>query len=493
MTSGQEENNSKHSELSVSPLSKETLDSKVIRYAGSPGQKGIIILPIEEYRNRFNKRYENETYFRNRVHDYLGISKAQKFKLGVGEIFARSWYQKTTRAMIDQYSQVVFDDLMKAKKLEDDLAKFNQMKLQLEGQAKQVRNTNRDALSVERTFAEEVAVREVAVAEKKQELNDNLQKESEQFQVSKQEVVATTDVREIVRVKLNQVIRGSSLVKVNQSGEIVFNEAKVVKKLEDMFLDEVVAEIESDGFKDFMRKMQSEYDGVVSHYADLEDLSELGEVDWVDSIVLSRSKGYRVPVFPYLVAAKYQTKESIRPTIDSAISVDVSGSMDQDGKFDSAKKASLALHAVERKINPNNSVYLSVFSRESIRDVTTREMMNDVFPGGGTPTHLALKWGLDKLRDSKCGVVYLVTDGQPNDQYMDACVEEAKKYKDYPHVMLRVFLVDGDDESRTKIKKIGSAAGQMTRVACVKGKDLAKGVVKDFSECIGQMKSIDNF
>jgi hypothetical protein len=166
--------------------------------------------------------------------------------------------------------------------------------------------------------------------------------------------------------------------------------------------------------------------------------------------------------------------------------------MDNNNKFERARKAALALHAVERKVNPENSTYLSLFAQDNLEEVTTRVMMDGTLRAdGGTPAHLGLKWGLDKLRDSRCGVVYLITDGAPDD--VNKCVAEAKKYKECPHVMLRVFLIDGDSTARDNIRQIGRAAGSNTKVSCIESQDLAKGVIKDFADCIGQMKSIDSF
>ncbi len=449
------------------------------------------LLPLEEYVQRFSKRYSGEEAFREIVHNYLGIGFLGRARLSVGKTFFKSWYDKKTDEMVRQYAVQTREQLEEAVRAKQELEMLERQEKSLDLQAGEVSRIAEQ---------KQKAVQEYAVAET--EKKDSLKRiESEaSAKTSQEEALAAqrqeeikrkTDAEALVRERLKEHILSSSLVRVSDHGEIRFDDEKMTQKLEDIFLKEIIEGINAeDGHNGFYSKIKSAFDGVVSHWAELEDLGELKDVDWVQSAIYSRTRGYRLPTFPYLISAKRDPGQTMAKTsIDTAICLDSSGSMENNNRWAVARKTSLATRALMRRLSPNNQSYFACFSN-NIYEMTPVELMNSS-PGGGTNTDLALKWLLNKLQGRGPSIAYLATDGAPSVD-IDRVVKAAGMFRDHPYIKLRIILIDGDENTEDITRKIGKAAGD-TKVIPVKNYQLPGGMLRDISEVIGGMYDIDRF
>jgi len=222
----------------------------------------------------------------------------------------------------------------------------------------------------------------------------------------------------------------------------------------------------------------------------MRDLSDLPQVDWTKSIILSRTRGYRTPQHPYLVAGKFEGRGKV--SLDTAIAIDNSRSMMNNNRLDAARKTGLAVSALMRKLNPDNETFLAKYS-DRLDEISSAELMK-LRISGATRTDLALKWGLEKLSGRGPSFFYLVTDGVPYPYSAEKnCYKIAEQYKQHSDIMLRVFLIDGNDNAKKIIRKIGKAAGESTKVIPVESRKLASGVMKELSESMNDMMDIMNF
>jgi len=447
------------------------------------------ILDLKEYTRRFTKRYQTESSFRKIVHNYLGLTSFGKFKLVLGSWFRPNWYRRKTKEMVTAYAQEVRKGLEKAREIQEQLMELQnaqQTTDQHEEKLKLVDSNYRLVDGEYKQILDEKGQEEEGVI---QSFEQKKQKAEEKLAEQQTKIKEQTDARKIVQQKLQNHIRNSSLVQVGAGGRLEFDEQKMTEKLEDLFLKEIVDGIEKeDGRTGFMTKIKNDYASVFSHWAEIDDLSEIPNVDWIQSMIYSRTKGYSAPVFPYLVAGKGSGLS--KTSLDTAVILDSSQSMEENDRFEIAKKTALATNALMRKLNPKNSTYLAHF-RDRVHEVSSLELLNKVRPTNGTNTHLAIKWLLNTLKDRGPSIAYLITDGYPND--VGAAEKEAKNFHAYPNVLLRIFLIDGDKTSEDIVRQVGKAAGPGTKVIPVKNYQLAGGLIRDVSAAIKGMYAISEF
>lgn len=454
---------------------------------------GISQVPqLEEFIERFSNRYKSETVFREIVHDFLDLSGSARLRLAVGKKVFKGWYAKKTDKMIEAYAIETRDSIQEVydANLTDELLALSQAEQTLLNNTDAVRGANDYLVGASDAYQQSITEKEEQTRNIADEFENKKDDIESKLEDQKSEVNIKTDATRIAKEKLKTFIESSEYVS-NESGVLQFDEQQIVKSLEDIFLDEIVKGIEtSDGHSGFMSNLKRTYDGVVDHWDEMEDLSELSDVDWVQSTIYSRTRGYRKPQFPYLIVGKSQSFESTKVSIDTAMSLDLSGSMEGD-RFSMAQKTVLANHSLMRQLNPSNNVYLSVYSQDSVRPVSTADLMKNVHPYGGTPTHLALDWLFNVLQGKGPSIAYLISDGAPDS--VEAAINSASKFRDCPEIMLRLFLIDGNSSTRAITKEIGMAAGPDTKVVPVSNGQFAGGMIRDVGSAIGGLYDIKDF
>lgn len=91
--------------------------------------------------------------------------------------------------------------------------------------------------------------------------------------------------------------------------------------------------------------------------------------------------------------------------------VDRSGSMEENGRMDAAKRAALALHHAVKAQNPRNKVDILLMDT-SVRKVSLRDVW-ETEPRGFTNTGAAIRLARDLAERQGRTLVYLITDGLP--------------------------------------------------------------------------------
>lgn len=448
------------------------------------------ILSLEDYVERFTVRYREEETFKDLVHTYLDLTRIGKFKLTLGKYLAPSWYKKETDTIIHEYA----NKIREAIEIKKELQELQKVEQELRAGADEVIESSTVYDQVQEEFGLAKSSAEEAIGELEDEFADRRKLEEERTARRRAEIEMKTNVRRLVEKRLREHVVKSELVKVDDHGNLGFDERKIMEKLEDIMLKEVLEGISKQGQSGFLSKVINTFNGVVSHWDYLEDLDELPDVDWVQSIIVGRTKGYRVPQFPYLVSAKRKGRS--RGTIDSALALDTSGSM-RGVRYEVAKKMSLAYHALMRKLNPKNGTYLAHYDSQ-LFPVTTKELLDHRIGRGVTRTDFALEWLYDTLHNRGPCIATLVTDGEPYDgesakATMEKCINVAKKFKSDPYIKLRIFLIDGNEYTQNLIRRMGREAGKDTKVCPVGVQDLAGEVIKDIPRAIGEMREIDLF
>jgi hypothetical protein len=452
-------------------------------------------MPLEVYIAKFTLKYQNESKFRANVHKSMGLSRRARFKLAIEKRFRPAKYKQDTTDLIIEYAKEarqktieyaqVLSEQETTFKTEQDLATTSST---LETIQKNTEKAGEEYSELERRKEEE---KQRALAE----LEQKNKEEAERREREKEAIQLRTDAERIAKEKVQAYINRTGLITTKESGEVEYNDGAFTEFLENRVLDEVVGEVEKESGKTgFLAKTKKEYDGLISHYDEMEDWSELPDMDLSESISNARRKGYRVPRrMRHFIVGKYEKKRvNGKLSLDSALAIDLSGSM-KGPKFQAAKKVGLSMNALMRKLNPQNKRYMAGFN-SSVWDLTSLDLMRNSRPRENTRTDLALSWGLEKLKDSPLSMFYLLTDGypEPYSAYIES-LKIASKFKEYPQIKLRIFYVGNSSDSKDMIKELATASGPATKLSVVDVDRLASGIVSDFGDCIHQMSRVEEF
>ena len=367
------------------------------------------ILSLKEYHTQFTNRYTQEKTFRKMVHNHLELSYLYRAKLSLGKVFRKKWYESKSQDMITEYATRIRDELVLAAEIEKELIILREAELELKRKARTFLDVSEEEESAENEFEHVLSEENAKLETIKKELAEQKQKELQERAIQRARVQNQTDARTIVKESLKKQILDSTLIKKDSEGNLEFAEELIVQRLENMYLDEIIEGIEQDDGTGFFSKLKESYEGVLAYYAQMDDLEELHNVDWVKTIIESRQRGYSLPQFPYFIVGK--SEDRAKASIDTAIVVDTSSSMKYSERFKVAQKTALANNALMRKLNPNNQSYLAEFNSELL-EITSAKLMKEAYPRGWTRTDLALEWLLNKLIDRGPSIAYLITDGE---------------------------------------------------------------------------------
>lgn len=475
---------SSSSQAALSP----SLEEKIIH------EKLPEVLPLEQYIEQFTARYRGEKGFQEVVHSYLNISTLTRFSLRFTKHFIPEWYDEETNAMVRDYATAIHNDLLKVVEAQRLLIESRKAAQQAEQEQFNLQHANRLYTTVAGEYQTLTTEQQTLQERIEQEYRQQVVALEQEVQQQQHVIEERTNTEKIVAHQLKEQLLKSSSFVAESDGTLSFNEQRLAQKLEEQCLDTIVKDIEkNDGRSGFIARLKQKYEGILSYTDDIEDLSELPDVDWTESAIVSRIRGYRKPVFPHLIIGKPGPSfEKTHMAIDTAIALDTSGSMEHNKRFEIAQKTCLATHALMRRINPRNCSFLAHFN-EDLTEITTADLVKKVRPGGGTYTYKALDWLLNTLRDSPLAIAYLATDGYPEQRDgrgMEMAIASARKYKDYPNILLRIFLIDGDSTAESNVRHIGEAAGKQTKFMPIKNYQLSNGMIRDVADAMGEMYHI---
>ena len=161
------------------------------------------------------------------------------------------------------------------------------------------------------------------------------------------------------------------------------------------------------------RGAAGEYAEGEGHYVrePLRSAMEVSRMDIPASLLRARSRHPKVRhMFDEDVVVYREERED---ALQVVLIVDRSGSMEERGRMEAAKRAALALHHAVKGRNARSRVHLLLMDT-SVRSVGLREIW-ETEPRGFTNTGAALRMAAELCRRSRGGatLVYLVTDGLP--------------------------------------------------------------------------------
>jgi hypothetical protein len=451
-------------------------------------------MPIEIYIQKFTNEYKIDARFRKKVHDSMSLTKKQKFGLAFSKTFRHSRYEKDTKDMITSYAERVRNQARELYRVMQEQKQSKQTENQLTTIKQEVEAKKEETEKAQRAF-DEISEKQRVETERIKAEFEARKAEAEKKKAEAEEALRIkTDAERIAKEKIKEHLMKNQSLKYD--GETVnFNEPVLLRKLEDLFLKEIVADIEGQtGKTGFLARVKKNYDMIMSYYGEMDDWSEISDVDIVESAITARAAGYRFPCrMEHFIVGKYRPKVKLvngRVSVDTATVIDYSGSMGEEGKYLVAQKVAGATCALMRKLSANNNNYIAVYNI-SLRELTFGDLMKTNNPKAGTKTELALEFILDKLKDKGPSIANLITDGLPNE--IEPSVEAAKKFQRYPQIQLRIFLIGEDENAKQIIRQIGRAAGSSTRVIPVTRYNLATGVISDFENTFRKMYTMEEF
>ncbi len=431
------------------------------------------------------KRYDSEPVFRRLVNEYMEIPWGLKTRLGIGKAFRSPWYEHRLTEIMAGYAARIEED-------KKTIAAISQAALELK-QTAAVTEQAGEALDKSRQEAQEIGF-EAATTDAKLESEkvslsrtySHQVKEAEDMIASeRQKILQATDPSVIIAESLRKHLESSRFVRKQKDGRLTYDEEYIASRIENMCLDDILGEIEQ-GTPGFYANLRQSYLGLVSHWDEIEDLSELPLVDWTQSLIYARTKGHAYPEYPSMIAGK-ETMRHVE-SLYSAIITDRSGSMDGH-KLDVARDTSLALKALLERLDRKNGISMGLFST-SAEKVDSLYLLKNLQADGYTRTDLALEWLLEEC-EGKPSIAYLVTDGEPAGpgDIMDRTIKAARMFRDHPYIRLRIFLVDGNAATRKIVKRIAEEAGPEASAMQIDYKRLGSEVIIDVGKTIGQMYS----
>lgn len=446
---------------------------------------------LQAYQARFEERYLKEATFRAVVHRYLNVDAITRAQLRLARTISKSRYETMVRALLEQYTRSVLEDLQKLETVEPQVNDLDQLDQQQREEQTQLQASSRALLSAQDAFVAAQSERTASV----QVIESQTQAHKEAVDAkAKAELEALEeDPLGPIKALLEKQLKESQLFETSADGQLTFSDQAVVQRLENIYLEELLADAEQQsGAAGLMGRLRRSYEGAIASFDQIEDLSELPRVDWMRSILLSRTRGYHQPQYPYLVTGKIA--DNSRAAVDTAIALDTSESMSLKGRFLAAQKTCLALFALMRELNPDNAVYLSHFNAE-LHEITTQQLIQQVRPTRTTRTDLALEWLLERTAEHEASLAYLITDGRPFgvSNIRGMTLKAAREFRAHPHIKLRIFLVDGNALTERTIREIGQAAGDDTKVATIDARALGASVLVDVANSFSALVGIQDF
>lgn len=260
------------------------------------------------------------------------------------------------------------------------------------------------------------------------------------------------------------------------------------------FMDRFAALVYADEARGAGRSRGSagEYAEGEGHYirGPLRSAVEMSRMDIPASLLRARS---RHPNVRHMVEDDVVVhREERENSVHVVLVVDRSGSMEENGRMEAAKRAALALHHAVKARNPRSDVDLLLMDT-SVRKVSLREMW-EAQPRGFTNHGAALRLAREAAQRSRSGrtLVYLVTDGLPEAYTKDGedvagHPDKAMAYaKEQARLLARernvagfvMLLLEPKDELYTKSAQALAKEGR-GRVLPVDPQELARTLLKE--------------
>ena len=484
-------------------LSTQELSTQESQIELPPGvtPESLGIKPVKEYYEKIKEKYYSVEQVKERVHQRADISNVYVMKLNFWKRFNNDKYLEETKELIQKFAYQAREDTLRTKLLNYKLHEADKIKKNVSSQEEELHKIEEEKKQAEMTLQNITSQTEAQKREAKQNLESDEIALQKQLDASLEALNQKYNTEDLIQQQLEELINSSDLLLAdpNGSGNFIYDTARMMEHLEDNMLNDVVKEMGPGKTAEaLIRSLKiDEKNLIYSHQDEISDLSELGDIDWGETMIRaaehgSIENGFLVPKYSDLVVDKYKPKNAVeKGHIDTAISLDISGSMTDFGKWPVAQKTVYALHSLLRRMNPENETYMSVYADELTPDIDTHYIYKDAIPEGSTATTDALSWLYDTLKDKPFAMAYLLTDGLPNE--IEDAVKAAKKFRDHSNVVLRLFYITSEDdyyfqESKDNIKRMGKAAGLSEKeIIFVDPAKLAGAVIGDVGKAIRKL------
>jgi Mg-chelatase subunit ChlD len=171
-------------------------------------------------------------------------------------------------------------------------------------------------------------------------------------------------------------------------------------------------------------------------------------------------------------------KAQAEGAIDAVVALDISGSMNDGGRIEVARRTGLALAAYLQRLNPENTLRYIVFGNSRVNEVDAVDYY-EVCAKGDTPMAGAIALGRKMLQEGRSSskLLYVISDGNPN---VGDVLAEAAAFNN-PNHYLRFILMGVDTQSVANCKAIADAAGRNSRILPVRADKIDIAVFEDFA------------
>ncbi|HVM44719.1 MAG TPA: VWA domain-containing protein, partial [Candidatus Thermoplasmatota archaeon] len=280
----------------------------------------------------------------------------------------------------------------------ESLARKAMQQMMAEEQARVQRETQARAATLEDTLAD-VMERERQAAAERTGATSALEREREAEARRIEEALRNAPEAEVKEAIVDELVaagllRGPTLLPTMQ------------------FMDRFAAMVyHEESTRGGARGATGEYAEGEGHYRrePLRSAMEISRMDIPASLLRARSRHPKVRhMMEDDVVIYREERESLLQVV---LIVDRSGSMEENGRMEAAKRAALALHHAVKAQNPRNRVDVLLMDT-SLRKVTLREVW-ETQPTGFTNTGAALRLARGLCAQRGRTLVYLITDGLP--------------------------------------------------------------------------------
>ena len=280
----------------------------------------------------------------------------------------------------------------------ESLAQKAMRSMLAEEQERVHRQTEEKAAALERTLAD-VIDRERQAAQERAGASDALDREREAEARRIEEALRSAPEAEVKEAIVDELVGAGLLRKGNLLPTM-------------QFMDRFAALVYQDeSTRGTGRGATGEYAEGEGHYRrePLRSAMEISRMDIRASLLRARTRHPRVRHLTEEDVVIY--REERESLLNVVLIVDRSGSMEEHGRMDAAKRAALALHHAVKARNPRNRVDVLLMDT-SLRKATLREVW-ETQPTGFTNTGAALRLARGLCAQRGRTLVYLITDGLP--------------------------------------------------------------------------------
>jgi len=194
------------------------------------------------------------------IHKYLKLSNFKKLKIGLFSIFSETAYKHETEELIKTYAIKTRDDLETYINAKKDLLQISSIAKEAENKKNSLETAQGNVTQTNIQYSNILQAKNQEIDQVRVETERINSKLLEEKRAEEERIKAATDAKRILEEKLKEHLVDSGVVNLSSNGSISgFNEAIIMKKLEDIMLGDVLSDLSKEGNSGFLSKVQSTY------------------------------------------------------------------------------------------------------------------------------------------------------------------------------------------------------------------------------------------